>query len=154
MKIVASLMLLGFSLFSTTVSKPRLPIMLQFRKADITIQTMFRENLSARQIDTINWRDALARETEIIKNKLAEARANGGATARVYDDFESIKNIVVIDLSNATDPIDQIGWKAFVPGKFADTTTRYYKIPDSLRNNLPKAIDGCIDVILKSKNIR
>lgn len=119
---------------AATRNTPRLPVMLVFHLVPEDLQNLFRTQVIARGIDTIDINEGI--KTMTFENRLS-AKCN-------MLRMEAIGNV---------ENISQISWRGFpwMLGKHPDTTTRYFNTPDSLRSQPAKAITACLDVILQSR---
>jgi hypothetical protein len=134
---------------ATVAKTPGLPVILRVEQVPEDLKSLFRAQVIARGIDTIDLREGIkiAREDWRKVNKSqGEAAANRLPAKCNMLRFAAVGN---------AESISEISWKGWpmnpANGSRPDTTTYYFTTPDSLRSEPARAIAACLELLLKSR---
>jgi hypothetical protein len=131
----------------TTVAKtPRLPVILRLEEIPENLKPLFKVQVIARGIDTIDLREGIRMS---LKERTNVYKTQGEAAA---NHFSAKSNMLRFGVVGDAQNISKISWKGWpMGGSKPDTTSHYCITPDSLRSQPARAIAACLEVVLKSR---
>jgi hypothetical protein len=133
---------------ATVAKTPRLPVILSIERVPEDLKYLFRTQVIARGIDTIDMREGF-RITMEGRGKVVRAQGEAAANR-----IPAKCNMLRFGATGDAGSISSISWKGFpmaINGSLPDTTSHYFTPPDSLRSQSARAIAACLEVVLQSR---